>query len=74
MVRTLSAWTDDAALARFAREMPHQAVMATLRPHMGPTRFETWTCRGQEHPVTSDDAVERLLRPAGSPPPSLPIS
>jgi quinol monooxygenase YgiN len=66
---TLSAWTDDAALARFARQMPHASVMARLRPHMGPTRFETWTCRGEELPVAWDDAVQRLLRPAASPPP-----
>jgi hypothetical protein len=66
---TLSAWTDAAALARFARALPHQAVTTRLRPHMGPTRFETWTCRGDELPVAWDDAVERLLRPAGSTPP-----
>jgi quinol monooxygenase YgiN len=65
---TLSAWTDEAALAAFARAMPHQAVMATLRPHMGPTRFATWTCTGDALPVPWDDAVERLLRPPASPP------
>jgi hypothetical protein len=61
---TLSAWTDDAALSRFARELPHRAVIATLRPDMDPTRFVTWTCRGSELPVPWDDAVQRLLRPA----------
>ncbi|MGY1795203.1 hypothetical protein ACI796_14600 [Geodermatophilus sp. SYSU D00525] len=71
---TLSAWTDDAALGRFARQMPHAAVMATLRPHMRPTRFESWTCRGDELPVAWDDAIERLLRPASSAPPPSPVT
>ena len=66
---TLSAWTDAAALSRFTAEMPHRAVMAGLRPHMGPTRFETWTRPGSALPVSWDEAVERLARPAGSPPP-----
>jgi hypothetical protein len=68
---TLSAWTDPAALARFAGELPHLAVMAKLRPHMSPTRFATWMCRGDELPVAWDDAVARLLPLAdSSPPPS----
>jgi hypothetical protein len=71
---TLSAWTDDAALGLFARRMPHAAVMAKLHPHMGPTRFETWTCRGDELPVAWDDAVERLMRPTSSPAPPSPIT
>jgi quinol monooxygenase YgiN len=71
---TLSAWTDAAALGVFARRMPHAAVMAKLRPHMGPTRFETWTCRGDELPVAWDDAVERLMRPTSSPAPPSPIT
>ena len=66
---TLSAWTDATALARFTAEMPHRAVMAGLRPHMGPTRFETWTCPGSALPITWEEAVERLVRPAGSSPP-----
>lgn len=32
---TLSAWTDDAALGLFARQMPHAAVMANVRPAHG---------------------------------------
>jgi hypothetical protein len=67
---TLSAWTDAAALSRFAAELPHRAVMAGLRPHMGPTRFESWTRPGSALPVSWDEAVERLARPAGSPPPA----
>lgn len=67
---TLSAWRDDAALARLTRRLPHRAVMSKLRPHMGPTRFATWTCRGDRLPVSWDDAVERLLRPSGAAPPT----
>jgi hypothetical protein len=66
---TLSAWTDAAALSRFAAAMPHRAVMAGLRPRMGPTRFETWTCPGSALPIAWEEAVERLVRPAGSSPP-----
>jgi hypothetical protein len=66
---TLSAWTDQVALSRFAAEMPHRAVMTRLRPHMGVTRFETWTCGGSALPVAWEEAVERLVRPAGSSPP-----
>jgi hypothetical protein len=63
---TLSAWTDVAALSRFAGEMPHRAVMTGLRPYMGATRFETWTCPGSALPVAWEEAVARLARPAGS--------
>jgi hypothetical protein len=66
---TLSAWTDQVALSRFAAEMPHRAVMTRLRRHMGVTRFETWTCGGSALPVAWEEAVERLVRPAGSSPP-----
>jgi hypothetical protein len=57
---TLSAWTDARALAAFVRELPHQGVMAKLRPHMGPTRFTTWTAPGSALPVPWDMAIERL--------------
>ncbi len=58
---TLSAWTDQAALDAFVRTMPHLGVMGKLRPHMGPTRFATWTVSGSALPVTWDDAIERLM-------------
>jgi quinol monooxygenase YgiN len=58
---TLSAWTDPGALEAFVRTLPHQAVMAKLRPHMGPTRFTTWQAPGSALPVRWDDAVERLM-------------
>jgi hypothetical protein len=66
---TLSAWTDDHALAAFVREMPHVSVMTKLRPHMGETRFTTWTSPGSGLPVSWDDAVARLMRPTATAPP-----
>jgi hypothetical protein len=57
---TLSAWTDDAALAAFVRRMPHAGVMRKLRPHMGPTRFTTWQVAGSGLPVSWDDAIQHL--------------
>jgi hypothetical protein len=70
---TLSAWTDARALAAFVREMPHQAVMVKLRPHMGPTRFTTWTAPGSALPVPWDVAIGHLdsssARDRATPPP-----
>ena len=61
---TLSAWTDAAALTAFVREMPHQGVMAKLRPHMGPTRFTTWTAPGSALPVPWEIAIGHLDSPS----------
>jgi hypothetical protein len=66
---TLSAWTDDDALAAFVREMPHVSVMAKLRPHMAATRFTSWHARGTELPISWADAVARLQCPTASAPP-----
>jgi hypothetical protein len=63
---TLSAWTDPSALAAFVRTMPHQGVMAKLRPHMGPTRFTTWQALGSALPVPWDKAIERLMGSAAA--------
>lgn len=57
---TLSAWTDDDALSTFVKELPHQAVMGKLRPHMSPTRFTTWKAPGSTLPISWDEAIERL--------------
>jgi hypothetical protein len=57
---TLSAWTDARALAEFVRDMPHQGVMAKLRPHMDPTRFATWTVPGSALPVPWAVAIGHL--------------
>jgi hypothetical protein len=58
---TLSAWTGNSALDAFVRAMPHRAVMQKLRPHMGRTRFITWTAFGAALPVSWDEAIERLM-------------
>ena len=69
---TLSAWTDVRALAAFVRETPHQGVMAKLRPHMGPTRFTTWTAPGSALPMPWNVAIGHLnsssARDRGAPP------
>ena len=57
---TLSAWTDRRALGVFVRALPHVAVMDRLRPHMGPTRFTTWTASGSVLPVPWREAIDRL--------------
>jgi len=65
---TLSAWTDPEALGAFVQELPHRAVMAKLRPHMGATRFARWTVPGSELPVAWDDATTRLASSEASGP------
>jgi heme-degrading monooxygenase HmoA len=63
---TLSAWTDRQALGAFATAMPHLSVMKVLRPHMGATRFTTWTVGGWALPISWPEAVGRLAQaPAG---------
>ena len=61
---TLSAWTDARALAEFVHETPHLAVMAKLRPHMGPTRFTTWTAPGSALPMSWNVAIGHLNSPS----------
>jgi hypothetical protein len=67
---TLSAWTGEAALGAFVRAMPHRTVMRKLRPHMGLTRFVTWSVPGAALPVTWNEAIERLLGSAATSGPS----
>src|ERR1700724_1556679 len=40
---TLSAWTDEQALAAFARTNPHAAAMKRLRPWMKNATFRFWS-------------------------------
>ena len=61
---TLSAWTDAQALTAFVRETPHQGVMTRLRPHMGPTRFTTWTAPGSALPMPWNVAIGHLNSPS----------
>ena len=65
---TLSAWSDQEALGAFVHELPHRAVMAKLRPHMGATRCASWTVPGSELPVAWDDATPRLASSEASGP------
>ncbi|MGY1712578.1 DUF3291 domain-containing protein [Geodermatophilus sp. SYSU D00758] len=65
---TLSAWEDHEALGAFVRELPHRAVMGKLRPHMGATRFVSWTVPGSELPISWDDATARLAGAAATGP------
>jgi hypothetical protein len=56
---TLSAWTDDRALRRFAATTPHREVMRRLAPHIGVPRFVRWTLPGSSLPPTWNDALHR---------------
>jgi hypothetical protein len=57
---TLSVWTDEAALAGFAGAQPHQSIMGSLAPEMGPTKFVRWTIRGSDGRPSWSDALARL--------------
>jgi hypothetical protein len=57
---TLSVWTDDAALGAFAGTQPHHALMASLAPEMGPTKFVRWSIRGADGRPSWSDALARL--------------
>jgi quinol monooxygenase YgiN len=49
---TFSVWTDQDHLDAFASSDPHRAIIARLRPLMGPTRFSTTTMTGSAIPTT----------------------
>lgn len=57
---TLSVWTGQDALDRFATESPHREIMADLAPAMGPTEFVKWTITGAGGRPTWSDALGRL--------------
>ena len=48
---TLSVWTGEDALAKFAGADPHHDLMRSLTPEMGPTKFVRWTIRGARRPA-----------------------
>jgi hypothetical protein len=62
---TLSAWRGQEDLDAFVRALPHADVMRRLRPHMGRTRFATWTVPGTALPIRWHDAKARLQLVAG---------
>jgi hypothetical protein len=49
---TFSVWEDQASLDAFASSDPHRAIIARLRPLMGPTRFEFFQVPGSDLPLT----------------------
>jgi heme-degrading monooxygenase HmoA len=57
---TLSVWTDEDALARFADTEPHRDLMRALSHEMDSTRFVRWTIRGSDGRPSWDDALNRL--------------
>ena len=57
---TLSVWVDEGALASFAEDSPHGALMADLSPEMGATKFVRWTISGSEGRPSWSDALRRL--------------
>jgi heme-degrading monooxygenase HmoA len=57
---TLSVWTGEDALAKFAGTDPHRDLMRDLTPEMGATKFVRWTIRGAEGRPSWDDALRRL--------------
>jgi hypothetical protein len=68
--RTLSAWTDEQALASFARTDPHAAALRRIRPWTKSSTFRFWSVPVRE--LTSGtfspaglwaDAVARVAAP-----------
>jgi hypothetical protein len=57
---TLSVWTGEDALARFAGADPHCGLMRELTPEMGSTTFVRWTIRGAQGRQSWDETLQRL--------------
>lgn len=57
---TLSLWTDEAALAEFARSRPHQQLMTDLASEMAKTTFVRWQHAGASGRPEWSDALRRL--------------
>ena len=57
---TLSVWTGENALARFAGTDPHRDLVRELTPEMGATKFVRWTIRGADGRPSWADAIGRL--------------
>lgn len=65
---TLSVWTDEAALARFAAADAHGRLVQDLRPEMAPTRFVRWTFPGRDGRPRWAEGIRRLAAAPASPP------
>jgi heme-degrading monooxygenase HmoA len=48
---TVSAWTNDDDMARFAAGSPHHEAVNAMRPFMGKPSFLRWTCTAGELPI-----------------------
>jgi quinol monooxygenase YgiN len=57
---TLSVWKDRAALREFMRTAPHAALMSSLSPLMGPTKFVEWNITADDGRPSFAGALERL--------------
>ena len=57
---TLSVWSDDEALLKFAGAAPHHKLMDELSPEMGATKFVRWTISGSDGRPSWNDALQRL--------------
>jgi quinol monooxygenase YgiN len=57
---TVSAWHSRDALEAFSRTDPHSARVGAIRPHMRPTTFVFWTCRGSELPISWTEVRRRI--------------
>jgi hypothetical protein len=61
---TVSAWQNRDALDAFSHANPHSARVSAIRPHMRPTTFTFWTCRGSELPVDWTEVRRRIAEEA----------
>lgn len=57
---TLSVWTDEEALYRFASTSAHGRLVDELRPELAPTRFVRWTFPGSDGRPGWRDGVRRM--------------
>jgi heme-degrading monooxygenase HmoA len=57
---TLSVWQDEQALRAFMRTPPHAGIMASLHPHLGPTKFTTWTISAADGRPSLTGALQHL--------------
>jgi hypothetical protein len=53
-------WQSPEALDAFSAANPHSARVSDIRPHMRPTTFVFWTCKGREVPVSWAEARRRI--------------
>jgi heme-degrading monooxygenase HmoA len=57
---TISLWSDDAALAAFARSAAHGRLQRDLSHEMAATSFVRWTVRGEDGVPSWADVLHRL--------------